>query len=143
MPELKRRYAVGAEPIRELGTHFRVWAPACRALEVVERTSREAPPGRAHALAREPHGYYSGLVPTLKASLSTPQATSAIPLTAKATIENATNEKTRKVDAEALFDQLPVSLIDSLGKQQGKLLATLGPTLNTVKITASQPTAES
>ena len=67
MPELKRRYAVGAEPIRELGTHFRVWAPACRALEVVERTSREAPPGRAHALAREPHGYYSGLVPTLTA----------------------------------------------------------------------------
>jgi maltooligosyltrehalose trehalohydrolase len=69
LPELQRRYAVGAEPLRDGGTHFRVWAPACKHVDVVER---EATPARdshaqAHALTREPGGYFSGLIPNLGA----------------------------------------------------------------------------
>ncbi len=60
-----RKFAIGAEPT-EAGTHFRVWAPAARLLEVVERSPKSAAAGKAHALTRGDDGYFSGLVPTLR-----------------------------------------------------------------------------
>jgi maltooligosyltrehalose trehalohydrolase len=51
-----RRYPIGAE-VRVNATHFRVWAPACRTVEVViER-------GSAHRLTRETDGYFAAEVP--------------------------------------------------------------------------------
>lgn len=54
-----RRFAVGAEPGPE-GTHFRVWAPAARKLEVVERNSASV--SQAHALTRTDDGYFEGRI---------------------------------------------------------------------------------
>ena len=54
-PRTARRLPLGAEIVDE-GVHFRVWAPARRAVSV-----RVA--GADHALAREPDGYFSGTVP--------------------------------------------------------------------------------
>src|SRR5438132_170393 len=50
----RRRLPIGAEPLREGGVDFRLWAPSCReiALEI------EGLP--AFALKREPDGYFSG-----------------------------------------------------------------------------------
>lgn len=59
-----RRFAVGAEP-REGGTHFRVWAPVARTLEVVERGANDSV-GRSHALEAEGRGYFAGFVPGLR-----------------------------------------------------------------------------
>jgi len=50
-----RRYAVGAEP-QESGTHFRVWAPRRRAVDVVVEGRPPSP------LAAEGDGYFSGQV---------------------------------------------------------------------------------
>jgi maltooligosyltrehalose trehalohydrolase len=47
------------------GTHFRVWAPGSRQLEVVAREATPARDSHAHALTREPGGYFSGLIPNL------------------------------------------------------------------------------
>lgn len=52
----QRRYPIGAEVMRG-GTHFRVWAPDCRDIEVV--IGDEA----GHRLFEEDTGYFSGLVP--------------------------------------------------------------------------------
>ncbi len=52
-----RRLPVGAE-IAAGGTHFRVWAPRRRAVEVIE-----ADTGRADALEAESDGWFAGLVP--------------------------------------------------------------------------------
>src|SRR5690242_4443275 len=57
----RRRLPVGAEP-RADGTHFRVWAPRRTRVEVLEEGS-----GRATALAAEPGGWFSGLLPDVDA----------------------------------------------------------------------------
>jgi maltooligosyltrehalose trehalohydrolase len=49
----ERRLPIGAEPT-PAGTHFRVWAPRCRRVEVVLSSG-------SHALRSEPGGYFSGL----------------------------------------------------------------------------------
>jgi maltooligosyltrehalose trehalohydrolase len=61
----ERRFLIGAEPAADRGTSFRVWAPAARRVEVVERRLDVEAPGRSHALERESDGYFSGFVPDL------------------------------------------------------------------------------
>ncbi|HET9577255.1 MAG TPA: malto-oligosyltrehalose trehalohydrolase [Usitatibacter sp.] len=56
IPKTARRLPVGAEP-RPAGTHFRVWAPRRRRVEVAIDGS-----GALHALEDEGNGYFSGLV---------------------------------------------------------------------------------
>src|SRR4029450_4759144 len=51
-----RRYPIGAEYLGDGRTHFRVWAPATRSVDVVFDE------GRIVALDAEPDGYFSGLV---------------------------------------------------------------------------------
>ncbi len=63
--EVPRRFAVGAEAHRELGTHFRVWAPAASRVSVVERDRADERRSHEHPLRREPTGYFSDLVPGL------------------------------------------------------------------------------
>lgn len=67
MPNTQRRYAVGAEPVSDEGTHFRVWAPACRRIEIVERHHETQEPGACHRLEPEGTGYFSGLVRDVRA----------------------------------------------------------------------------
>jgi maltooligosyltrehalose trehalohydrolase len=58
-----RRLPVGAEPTSR-GTHFRVWAPRCRSVEVVLDPSQRTPPGQsglAVSLESEEGGYFSGM----------------------------------------------------------------------------------
>ncbi len=59
-PALPRRLPAGAE-VTGAGVHFRVWAPARRALDVV------LDGGAASPLAPEADGWFSGLVPGLRA----------------------------------------------------------------------------
>jgi maltooligosyltrehalose trehalohydrolase len=56
-----RRLPVGAEVQPDGGTHFRVWAPEPR--DLVLRVSVRNNDWRDVVLDREPHGYYSALVP--------------------------------------------------------------------------------
>src|SRR5262245_43895872 len=59
MSSLKRRYPIGAELIGENETHFRVWAPKARQLDVLfEHAAGETP--KLCALTAEPGGYFSG-----------------------------------------------------------------------------------
>src|SRR5258708_2729928 len=53
-----RRYPVGAEVLPG-STHFRVWAPGRRKVEVV----LEGPAGRAIELTAEDGGYFAGIAP--------------------------------------------------------------------------------
>ncbi len=59
-PALRRRLPVGAE-VTASGVHFRVWAPAREAVDVVLDGGRRFP------LTPEPGGYLAGLVPGLRA----------------------------------------------------------------------------
>jgi len=60
----ERRFPVGAEVQKSGGTHFRVWAPACKELSVVlESGAQEGETGSVFDLAREEEGYFSGHVP--------------------------------------------------------------------------------
>jgi maltooligosyltrehalose trehalohydrolase len=60
---MQRRYPIGAEIIGENETHFRVWAPKAKALEVaVESANDKAAGGNFHLLAAEPDGYFSGVI---------------------------------------------------------------------------------
>jgi maltooligosyltrehalose trehalohydrolase len=59
MSHTKRRYPIGAELIGENETHFRVWAPKARQLDVVFQDAADAKP-RFSALTAEPSGYFSG-----------------------------------------------------------------------------------
>ena len=61
-----RKFPIGAEP-GEAGTQFRVWAPAARRVEVVERSVTSTLGGKSHLLSRSDDGYFSGLIPTLRA----------------------------------------------------------------------------
>ena len=53
-----RRYPVGAEVLPGGGTHFRVWAPGRRKVEVV----LEGPAVRSFELTAEDGGYFAGFV---------------------------------------------------------------------------------
>ena len=55
----KRRLPIGAEIQHDGHTHFRVWAPRRRTVEVV----LEGPAEGAFLLKTEPEGYFAGLVP--------------------------------------------------------------------------------
>ncbi|HEX6059660.1 MAG TPA: malto-oligosyltrehalose trehalohydrolase, partial [Gemmatimonadaceae bacterium] len=57
-----RRLPIGAEPQPDGGTHFRVWAPKRRRVEVVLEPDGEGE-GEAFALEAEGDGYHSALVP--------------------------------------------------------------------------------
>src|SRR5438067_763342 len=59
MSKVKRRYPIGAEVIGKDQTHFRVWAPKARDLDVVIEPGPSSK-GGVHALSSEPDGYFSG-----------------------------------------------------------------------------------
>src|SRR5882757_2640020 len=59
MSQAKRRYPIGAELIGENQTHFRVWAPKVREVNVVFEDAAEAKP-KFCSLTAEPGGYFSG-----------------------------------------------------------------------------------
>ncbi|MEZ0225756.1 MAG: malto-oligosyltrehalose trehalohydrolase [Alphaproteobacteria bacterium] len=57
-----RRVAVGAE-VQEDGTHFRVWAPACREVAVTLESGAQG----IYPLTREEDGYWSAVIPAARA----------------------------------------------------------------------------
>src|SRR5262249_40352440 len=59
MSQAKRRYPIGAELIGENQTHFRVWAPKTREVDVVFEDAAESKP-KFCSLTAEPGGYFSG-----------------------------------------------------------------------------------
>jgi maltooligosyltrehalose trehalohydrolase len=59
MSSLKRRYPIGAEWVGENQTHFRVWAPKARELDVVVEYGPNSK-RTFHPLIPEPGRYYSG-----------------------------------------------------------------------------------
>ena len=61
MSNVKRRYPIGAEMIGEKETHFRLWAPKVRQVDVVvEQTANSK--RTFHPLTPEADGYFSGIV---------------------------------------------------------------------------------
>ena len=66
----KRRYPIGAEPIGDGLTHFRVWAPKAKSIEVAIEGSRgaKAPP-TFEQLEPEPDGYFAGSVKAASGTL--------------------------------------------------------------------------
>ncbi|HZZ72025.1 MAG TPA: malto-oligosyltrehalose trehalohydrolase [Pirellulales bacterium] len=65
---IHRRYPIGAEIQPTGGTHFRVWAPDRASVEVVlECSAKTDPRERTYALAREPDGYFSGMLAEARA----------------------------------------------------------------------------
>jgi maltooligosyltrehalose trehalohydrolase len=56
---VERRLPVGADVHPNYGSHFRVWAPRRKRVEVVVEVGGEK---RAHELTAEPNGYFSGFV---------------------------------------------------------------------------------
>src|SRR5206468_1003323 len=61
MSSAKRRYPIGAEVIGENQTHFRVWAPKARELDVVVERGPNSP-RTFHSLTPESGGYFSGVI---------------------------------------------------------------------------------
>src|SRR5262245_27904041 len=59
MSQAKRSYPIGAELIGEKQTHFRVWAPKARELDVVFENAADAKP-KFFPLTAESAGYFSG-----------------------------------------------------------------------------------
>jgi maltooligosyltrehalose trehalohydrolase len=59
--QIERRYPIGAEVIGENQTHFRVWAPKARELDVVVERGPNSP-RTFHSLTPEPCGYFSGVI---------------------------------------------------------------------------------
>src|SRR6266566_967050 len=59
--QIERRYPIGAEVIGENQTHFRVWAPKARELDVVVERGPNSP-RTFHSLTPEPGGYFSGAI---------------------------------------------------------------------------------
>src|SRR3954447_5237095 len=57
--QVQRRYPIGAEVIGENQTHFRVWAPKARELDVVVEHGQNSQ-RTFHPLSPEQDGYYSG-----------------------------------------------------------------------------------
>src|SRR5438034_5888008 len=61
--KIQRRYPIGAELIGEGRTHFRVWAPKAKRLDVVLESSPENEAERTfHFLEAEDGGYFSGVI---------------------------------------------------------------------------------
>jgi maltooligosyltrehalose trehalohydrolase len=61
MSQVKRRYPIGAELIGPDQTHFRVWAPKARGVDLVlEDSAGKNPRQTCHALQAEEAGYFSG-----------------------------------------------------------------------------------
>jgi len=59
-----RRYPIGAEPIGDGRTHFRVWARKAKRVDVVVETTAEEDPSRTfHSLTPEADGYFAGFAP--------------------------------------------------------------------------------
>jgi maltooligosyltrehalose trehalohydrolase len=61
MSSVERRYPIGAEVFGENQTHFRVWAPKARDIDVVLKDSTRLEPTFC-PLTREADGYFSGAV---------------------------------------------------------------------------------
>ena len=61
MSSAKCRYPIGAELIGENQTHFRIWAPKARELDVVVERGPNSP-RTFHSLTPEPCGYFSGVI---------------------------------------------------------------------------------
>src|SRR5436305_374908 len=59
MSQVKRRYPIGAELIGENQTHFRIWAPKAREVDVVVEDAAEAKP-KVFPLNPETGGYFAG-----------------------------------------------------------------------------------
>src|SRR5438094_7249729 len=59
--QIERRYPIGAEVIGENQTHFRVWAPKARELDVVVERGPNSP-RTFHSLTPESGGYFSGVI---------------------------------------------------------------------------------
>ncbi|HEY4270384.1 MAG TPA: alpha-amylase family glycosyl hydrolase [Candidatus Udaeobacter sp.] len=59
--QFQRRYPIGAELIGENQTHFRIWAPKARKVDVVLEDAPDAKP-KFCPLTAEPAGYFSGVV---------------------------------------------------------------------------------
>ena len=59
MSQVKRRYPIGAELIGENQTHFRIWAPKAREVDVVVEDAVEAKP-KFFPLNPETGGYFAG-----------------------------------------------------------------------------------
>jgi maltooligosyltrehalose trehalohydrolase len=59
--EFRRRLPIGAEPMPNSGTHFRVWAPKSASVKVLLETGKKSSPTETD-LAAEPNGYFSGMV---------------------------------------------------------------------------------
>ena len=67
--EIQRKYPVGAEVIGQGETHFRVWAPKAKQVDLVLETSADKKPNRSlHPLTREDAGYFSGAAPAAAGS---------------------------------------------------------------------------
>jgi maltooligosyltrehalose trehalohydrolase len=58
MAQVRRRFPIGAEYMGDEGTHFRVWAPAARTVEVVDESGARMP----LPLEAEDDGYFSGVM---------------------------------------------------------------------------------
>ncbi len=68
--KIQRRYPIGAELIGEDRTHFRVWAPKAKSLEVVLETSADENARRTfHPLGPESDGYFSGAAEAMTGAL--------------------------------------------------------------------------
>ena len=61
MSSVNRRYPIGAEVIGENQTHFRVWAPKARELDLVVEQG-PASERTFHSLHAEPNGYFCGAI---------------------------------------------------------------------------------
>src|SRR5215208_5464989 len=59
MSDVKRRYPIGAELIGEIETHFRVWAPKARKVDLVWEEGTEEKP-KFCSLSAGSEGYFSG-----------------------------------------------------------------------------------
>src|SRR6266566_6316379 len=69
-PRALRRYPIGAELIGANETHFRVWAPKAKHVDVVLEESAEKNAKRTfHPLQAEEGGYFSGIASTGAGSL--------------------------------------------------------------------------
>src|SRR4029077_4749394 len=61
MSIVKRRYPIGAEVVGDKQTHFRVWAPKARELDLVVEPGPHSK-RTFHPLIAEPSGYFSGAI---------------------------------------------------------------------------------
>ncbi len=59
MSHIERRYPIGAELIGENQTHFRIWAPKARKIDIALQETAAAQP-KFYPLEAEPGGYFSG-----------------------------------------------------------------------------------